>query len=377
MSNLICNPNLKRPTLLHPQPPGDSGGGFCSFWEEHMKLFKTAAAVMTGVVMGTAALADDVIVGVSWSNFQEERWKTDEAAIKAALEAAGAKYISADAQASASKQLTDVEALIAQGADALIILAMDKDAIGPAVDQAEAEGIPVVGYDRLIEDDRTFYLTFDNKGVGRIIAESVKAVQPTGNYAIIKGDKGDPNALFLLEGMMEVIGDDVAAGTITIVGEAFTDGWKPDNAQKNMEQILTSANNEVDAVLAENDGMAGGAIAALEAQGLAVPVGGQDGDHAALNRVARGTQTVSVWKNAGDLGGAAGRIAVALAGGAALSDIEGAVKWSGGSKGVEMNAIFLDPTPVTKDNISAVIDAGHIAKDKVCAGAMDGVAGCN
>ena len=69
-----------------------------------MKLFKTAAAVMTGVVMGTAALADDVIVGVSWSNFQEERWKTDEAAIKAALEAAGAKYISADAQASASKQ---------------------------------------------------------------------------------------------------------------------------------------------------------------------------------------------------------------------------------------------------------------------------------
>lgn len=342
-----------------------------------MKLFKTAIAVTAGVLMSTAAWAEDLVVGVSWSNFQEERWKTDEAAIKSALEAAGAKYISADAQASAAKQLTDVEALIAQGADALIILAMDKDAIGPAVDQADAEGIPVVGYDRLIEDARTFYLTFDNKGVGRIIAQSVVAAQPEGNFAIIKGDKGDPNALFLLEGMMEVIGDDVAAGKIKIVGEAFTDGWKPDNAQKNMEQILTSANNEVDAVLAENDGMAGGAIAALEAQGLSVPVGGQDGDHAALNRVARGTQTVSVWKNANDLGSAAANIAVALAGGTALADIEGAVKWSGGSKGVEMNAIFLDPTPVTKDNISAVIDAGHIAKDKVCAGAMDGVAGCN
>ena len=342
-----------------------------------MKLLKTAAAVMTGVVMSTAAWAEDVVVGVSWSNFQEERWKTDEAAIKSALEAAGAKYISADAQASAAKQLTDVEALIAQGADALIILAMDKDAIGPAVDQADAEGIPVVGYDRLIEDARTFYLTFDNKGVGRIIAESVVAAQPSGNFAIIKGDKGDPNALFLLEGMMEVIGDDVAAGKINIVGEAFTDGWKPDNAQKNMEQILTSANNDVDAVLAENDGMAGGAIAALEAQGLAIPVGGQDGDHAALNRVARGTQTVSVWKNANDLGAAAADIAVALAGGKSLSDIDGAVKWSGGANGVEMNAIFLDPTPITKDNISAVIDAGHIAKDKVCAGAIDGVAGCN
>ena len=97
---------------------------------------------------------------------------------------------------------------------------------------------------------------------------------------------------------MDVIGDAVAAGDVTIVGEAFTDGWKPDNAQKNMEQILTANNNNVDAVLSENDGMAGGAIAALEAQGLAIPVSGQDGDHAALNRVARGTQLVSVWKDA-------------------------------------------------------------------------------
>jgi len=341
-----------------------------------MKFFATATAMIASAVIGTAAMADDLVVGVSWSNFQEERWKTDEAAIKAALEAAGAKYISADAQASAAKQLTDVEALIAQGADALIILAMDKDAIGPAVDKADAEGIPVVGYDRLIEDNRTFYLTFDNKGVGRIIAETVTAAQPSGNFAIIKGDKGDPNALFLLEGMMEVIGDDVASGKIKIVGEAFSDGWKPDNAQKNMEQILTANNNMVDAVLAENDGMAGGVIAALSAQGLEVPVGGQDGDHAALNRVARGTQTVSVWKDSRQLGAAAANIAVALAGGTALADVDGAVQWSGGAKGVEMNAIFLAPTPITKDNINVVIDAGHIAKDKVCEGAMDGVAGC-
>lgn len=326
--------------------------------------------------LSTAAFAQDLTVGVSWSNFQEERWKTDEAAIKAALEEAGASYISADAQASAAKQLTDVEALIAQGADALIILAMDKDAIGPAVDKADAEGIPVVGYDRLIEDDRTFYLTFDNKGVGRIIAETVVAAQPSGNFAIIKGDKGDPNAGFLLEGMMEVIGDKVDSGEIKIVGEAFSDGWKPDNAQKNMEQILTANNNEVDAVLSQNDGMAGGVIAALSAQGLSVPVGGQDGDHAALNRVARGEQTVSVWKNARQLGAAAANIAVAMANGTALDQIDGAVKWSGGEKGVEMNAIFLSPTPITKDNLGDAIEAGHIDQAKACAGAMDGVDGC-
>lgn len=328
------------------------------------------------LTMSTATFAKDMVIGVSWSNFQEERWKTDEGAMKAAIEANGDTYISADAQASAAKQLTDVESLIAQGANALVILSVDSGAVGAAVDKADAEGIPVLGYDRLIEDDRAFYLTFDNKGVGRIIAETVKAQQPEGNYAIIKGDKGDPNALFLLEGMMEVIGADVEAGKIKIVGEAFTDGWKPDNAQKNMEQILTAADNNVDAVLAENDGMAGGAIAALAAQGLNIPVGGQDGDHAALNRVARGTQTVSVWKDARALGKAAGDIAGMLADGKSMTDIPGAVKWSGGANGVEMNAIFLAPTPVTKDNINVVIDAGHIAKDKVCEGAIDGVNGC-
>lgn len=335
------------------------------------------AAVIATVGFSSAAYAQDgLTVGVSWSNFQEERWKTDEAAIKEALEAAGATYISADAQASAAKQLTDVEALIAQGADALIILAMDKDAIAPALDQAAAEGIPVVGYDRLIEDNRAFYLTFDNKGVGTIIAETVSAVQPTGNYAIIKGDPGDPNAQFLLDGMMEVLQPKIDAGEVTIVGEAFSDGWKPENAQKNMEQILTSANNEVDAVLAQNDGMAGGVIAALSAQGLDVPVGGQDGDLAALNRVARGTQTVSVWKNSRDLGKRAAEIAVALAGGTALAEVPEAQKWAGGENGVEMDAIFLAPTPITADNLNLVIDAGHISKEQACEGAMDTVAAC-
>ncbi len=342
-----------------------------------MKKFGIIAAAALGVSVATSAFAAEQVIGVSWSNFQEERWKTDEAAMKAAIEANGDTYISADAQSSAAKQLSDVESLIAQGANALIILSVDSGSVGAAVDAAAAEGIPVVGYDRLIEDDRAFYLTFDNKEVGRVIARSILAVVPEGNYAIIKGDKGDPNALFLLEGMMDVIGPDVDAGKITIVGEAFTDGWKPDNAQKNMEQILTANNNNVDAVLSENDGMAGGAIAALAAQGLDIPVSGQDGDHAALNRVARGTQNTSVWKDARQLGAAAGDIASALASGTALDAIDGAVKWSGGANGVEMNAIFLAPTPINKDNINIVIDAGHIAKDKVCEGAMAGVAGCS
>ncbi len=333
-------------------------------------------AVIATAGFSSAALAEGMTIGVSWASFQEERWKIDEAAMVAAIEAAGNTYVSADAQSSSEKQLADIEALIAQGVDALVINAWDKDAIGPAIELAAAEGIPVVGYDRLIEDARTFYLTFDNIGVGRIIAENVLAVAPEGNYAIIKGDPGDPNAAFLLEGMMSVIQASVDSGAIVIAGEAFSDGWKPENAQKNMEQILTATNNEIDAVLSENDGMAGGVVAALSAQGLVIPVGGQDGDLAAINRVARGIQTVSVWKDARALGTAAGEIASALAAGTALDAIEGATVFSGGANGVAMNAILLDPTPLTVANLNVAIDAGHITKEQACEGAIAGVVGC-
>ncbi|MDP5217706.1 D-xylose ABC transporter substrate-binding protein [Ruegeria sp. 2205SS24-7] len=336
------------------------------------KLGLTAVAAM---LMSTAAYAQTV--GVSWSNFQEERWKTDEAAIVAALDAAGAEYVSADAQSSSSKQLSDVESLIAQGVDALIILAQDTQAIGPAVQAAADEGIPVIAYDRLIEDPRAFYLTFDNVEVGRMQARAVLEAMPEGNYVMIKGSPTDPNADFLRGGQQEILQEAIDSGKITIVGEAYTDGWLPANAQRNMEQILTANDNNVDAVVASNDGTAGGAVAALTAQGMeGTPVSGQDGDHAALNRVANGTQTVSVWKDARELGKAAGEAAVAMAGGASGADVDGAGEWTSPA-GTTMTAKFLAPVPVTKDNLTAVVDAGWITKDALCQGVTGGPAPCN
>ncbi len=331
-----------------------------------------AAAVITAV--HAPAFAKDKIIGVSWSNFQEERWKTDEAAIKKALAASGDKYISADAQSSAAKQLTDIESLIAQGANALIVLAQDSSAIGPAIEKATAEGIPVVGYDRLIENPKAFYITFDNKEVGRLQAKEVFKAKPEGNYVFIKGSSSDPNADFLFAGQMEVLKAAMDAGKVKNVGEAYTDGWKPENAQKNMEQFLTKNNNKVDAVVASNDGTAGGAIAALTAQGLAgsVPVSGQDGDAAALNRVALGTQTVSVWKDARELGKNAAEIAVALAGGKKMDEIKGVQTFSGGPKKVPMKSVFLTPMAITKDNLNVVIDAGWITKAAACQGVKAG-----
>ncbi|MFM9111974.1 MAG: substrate-binding domain-containing protein [Actinomycetota bacterium] len=322
----------------------------------------------------TAAAAGGCTVGVSWNNYQEERWaKWDEPAIKAAIEAAGGTYISNDAKSSAETQASNLENLISQGAKALIVLAQDGTAILPAVSSAIDAGVPVVAYDRLIEEPRALYITFDNKGVGKLEAEEIFKRVPKGRYVIVKGNKADANADFLREGMEEVIGAAVAAGDIEIVSETYTDNWDPAKAQATMEQVLTAEGNKIDAVLAENDGMAGGVIAALEAQGLAgkVPVSGQDAEQAALNRVALGTQSLTVWKDARELGKAAGEAAMALCGNADATAISGAAPFTtpGGN---EISSIFLTPLPITQDNLSAVVDAGWTDAATLCQGVTPG-----
>ncbi len=319
---------------------------------------------------GGAGSAAGCKVGVSWNNYQEERWaKWDEPAIKAALAAAGAEYISNDAKSSAATQATNIDQLISQGAKVLIVLAQDGTAIKPSVASAASQGVPVIAYDRLIEDPKALYITFNNKEVGKMQADAVFKAMPKGNYVIIKGNKADANADFLRSGMDEIIKAAVDSGAIKIVGETYTDNWKPALAQTEMEQFLTANANKVDAVLSENDGMAGGVIAALKAQGLAgkVPVSGQDGDAAALNNVALGNQTVDVWKDSRLLGKAAGEAAVQLCNKVTVDKITGAAPFTtpGGNS---LSSILLTPQPISKDNLNVVLDAGWITKDKLCAG---------
>jgi D-xylose transport system substrate-binding protein len=315
----------------------------------------------------------DCVVGVSWNNYQEERWaKWDEPALKAAIEAGGGSYISNDAKSSAETQASNVENLISQGANVVIVLAQDGTAIKPAVAAAIADGVPVIAYDRLIEDPKALYITFDNVEVGRMQAREILKAMPKGNYVFIKGNQADANADFLRGGQQEVLQAAIDAGDIVNVGESYTDNWDPAVAQTNMEQILTANNNDVDAVVASNDGTAGGVVEALRAQGLAgkVPVSGQDGDQSALNRVAKGEQTVSVWKDARDLGTAAGVAAIALCGDPDISKVPNTIIFKS-PEGNDMTSILLTPLPITKENLSAVVDAGWITKDALCQGVTD------
>ena len=265
-----------------------------------------------------AAAGGDCHVGVAWATFQEERYGLrDKPGIEAALEAAGATLTDNDAANSEETQASNVEALLGRR----------HRRPHPELRQIPKrscrrsrprwmQGIPVIAYDRELENENALFMTHDNVGVGRMIAEAVTAAVPSGNYAIIKGQEGETNPEFLRQGMAEVLDPLIESGDITIPdgAEVYTDDWDPDNAQDNMETILTATDNDIQAVLSENDGMAGGVVAALSDQGLdgEVAVGGQDGDIAALNRVALGTQIVSVLKDATELGTAAGEAAVQL-----------------------------------------------------------------
>jgi D-xylose transport system substrate-binding protein len=343
--------------------------------------------------------AGECTVAVSWNNFQQPRWAAhDQPGIKETVEAAGGTYIDADANLSNEQQITDVDTLISRGADVLILLAQDTQAILPAVQRAKQENIPVIAYDRLIEDPDVLYITFNNVAVGRAQAEAILAAVPQGNYVLIKGDPGDPNAhTFLPQGWDEAgLKDKVDAGDITILNMSgdnwpqdagtYTDAWATETAQNNMEAIIDRAvadGNQIDAILAENDSTALGVVAALEAKSYGYPpLSGQDGDTANLNNVALGKQYVDVWKNARELGKAAGAAALALCEGqdmASLTMAEGLVDPSVAPDsliaqdfetpgGNTVKSFILKPTPITQENLHLVLEGGWVTKEQLCVG---------
>ncbi len=333
-------------------------------------------------------------VGVSWNNFQQPRWAAhDKPNIEKTVEAAGGTYIDADANLSNEQQATDIDTLISKGAKVLIILAQDPNAILTSVAKAKAANIPVIGYDRLIEDPSALYLSFDNVLVGKAEADAVIKKVPKGNYVLIKGDPGDPNAkTFLPQGWDQAgLKDKVASGDIKIIGPAdgtYTDAWKTEKAQSNMEAIIdaaNSANQKIDAILAENDSTALGVVGALTAKNYGYPpLSGQDGDTANLNNVALGKQYVDIWKNANELGKTAGAAALSLCQSGAKMDaitlpanfIDPNVAPTAGLTtkpfttpgGNTVSSLILQPTPITADNLQVVIDGGQIDKATLCKG---------
>ena len=315
-----------------------------------------------------ASAAGGKRVCVSWRHFQEERWRIDEAGIKSVLGPAGYTYVSADAQGDPQKQMTDVDSLLSSKCDSAIILAQDSKAILPAIAQAKAAGVPVVAYDAPIDSPDVLFVSFDNVAVGHLMAEAMVKVRDSGNWALIEGDASMSIINLFRDGQMEVLKPLIDKGQIKVVAKQNIENWKPDLAQAAMEQILTQTSNKVDAVLAMNDGMSTGVAAALAAQKmLGIPLSGQDGDKVVLNRIAKGQQTVTVWKNAYLLGQAAAKAAIELAEGKSVSGEKPFKTESGRTQ----PSLLLAPIAITRDNLNLVVDAKWIGKGELCAGVGD------
>jgi D-xylose transport system substrate-binding protein len=257
---------------------------------------------------------DKILVGLSFSDFETPRWSQENEIMTAALEAMGYAVVSQQASHDPKTQNDQIANMVTQGAKAIIIVAQDADAAATAVDDAVKEGVVVIAYDRLIASPNiSAYITFGLTQVGNGQADGVlKALGfdpmnpgPTDVWTTdnpvklvkLEGDPGDNNAKFFEAGQDEVLQPFVDAGLVTIVARQNIANWDETNAVTAMENILTSQDNKVDAVIAANDNLGLGALQALTAQKLSVPVSGQDATAPGCNSIAKGQLTVTILKD--------------------------------------------------------------------------------
>jgi len=331
-----------------------------------LTLFMVALMVV-GLFSGCGKKDDGKIkIGILLPTKQEERWVRDGDVMKEYAQELGVEIDMQYAGQDAATQDSQGKDMLTKGVDVLIIGAVDSGAAASIVDEAAAEDVPVVSYDRLImgTDNLAVYLSFDNVAVGRLQGEYITKKVPEGKYILMSGSPTDNNAKLFKQGAMEYIQPLIDSGAIEVIDDQPVDEWKPENALKIVENALTSANNEVDAILAPNDGTAGGAIQALAAQGLdgKVPITGQDAELAAAQRIVEGTQSMTIFKDTRELGKAAVDAAIKLAKGEELSAATQTVN----NNKVDVPSILLTPYAVDKDNLDELlIDSGFLKKEDV------------
>jgi D-xylose transport system substrate-binding protein len=238
-------------------------------------------------------------IGFSIEAMNGERWQTDLSSFETRVKQLGAEMISADAGGDDDRQLQQVQDMIKAGINALVLLPHDTSKASRIVQAAKAANVRVVSYDRLVlNSDVDLYITFDRVEIGRMQAEYLVKRAPRGNYVLIAGSPNDEGAKVLHDAQMKVLQPYIDRGEIKMIADEYTKDWLPSEAYLSMLKAIDSSKGDVAAVLASNDGLAGGAIQALREHGLAgkVAVSGQDADLAAIICVAQGAQTMTVYK---------------------------------------------------------------------------------
>lgn len=245
-----------------------------------------------------------------------ERWNKDKEAIEAEAKKLGIELLVHVAENDGIKQEAQCDELIKQNVKVIILAPCDAKASAKIVEKAHVAGVKVIAYDGLIlNSDIDLYMSFDNEKVGEIQARYLTSKVPNGNYVILSGDPNDNNASLFKSGAMKIIQPLADKGSIQIVYNQACDKWSNEEAAKHITIALAAQNNNIQAILAPNDGTAGGVIDILSVNGMAgkVPISGQDAETAAAKRIVSGTQSMTVFKDTRELGKAAFSAAIKLA----------------------------------------------------------------
>ena len=318
------------------------------------------------IVLGANSLASakNIRIGVSLPTQRDERWVRDAQKMKEVAKAEGIDLRLQVCDNDAAKQMSQCENLLAEGIDILILAPHDATSAAAIVDNAHNDGIKVISYDRLVMNTKVdLYVSFDNQEVGRLQGQYLTKLVPKGNYIVLAGAPTDNNAKLYRNGALEAIKPLADKGDIKIVMDQWVTDWQPTVAMNMVQNALTANDNKIDAVLAPNDNTAGGVIQALAQVGLAgkVPVTGQDAEVTAAQRIVKGTQAMTVFKNTKEQAKIAIETAVEMVKGA----IPQATSKVNNGK-MDVPAILLKPLVVDKNNIDEVlIGSGYITKEQV------------
>jgi len=308
-------------------------------------------------------------IGFAMATVKEERWQRDRDAFEKHCREVGVEPVITVADNSPDRQANDVDNLLTQGLDALVIAPQDATQAAAMVDKAKAQGVPVISYDRLIDSSKIdLYISHQVPVIGQKIAEYALAHAPKGNYVMVYGASTDNNAHIMKKSQLDVLKPAVDRGDIKIVAEQFIPDWKKELAQNFAENQLTANNDNIQAFVVSNDGMAGGVIQALAARGLAgtgkVLVTGQDAQIDALQNVAEGKQSMTVYKPIIPLASQAVDAAIKLARGEKLSTMQ----FHNDKINADVPAILLEVTVVDKANLmDTVIKDGYAKYEQVYA----------
>jgi len=308
---------------------------------------------------GDASGGKKIRIGFSMDTLKEERWQRDRDLVVARGKELGAEVLVQAANGNDALQNSQAENLLTQGVDVLLVAPHNGKTAAIIVESAHKAGVPVIAYDRIINDsDLDLYISFDNVRVGELQSDYIVKRAPRGNYVLIGGAPTDYNAVLFRKGQMNIVQPLVDKGDIKIVSDQWAKDWQAVEALKIMENALTRTGNKVDAVVASNDGVAGGAIQALGEQKLAgkIPVSGQDAELSACQRIVAGTQSMTVYKPIKILAHKAAEVAVAMAKKQQVTDSTRPV--NNGKKDVP--SILLEPIQVDRDNmVQTVIADGY------------------